>query len=65
MTPVQVLMALDCVIIETIRTQMLAAYNTLRWWRRLRTVSTGDQIRFRGWKQSIDVRAVGGDVVVP
>ena len=58
-------MALDCVIIETIRTQMLAAYNTLRLWRRLQTVSTGDQIRFRGRKQSIDVRAVGGDVVVP
>ena len=65
MTPVQVSMALDCVIINTIRTQMLAAYNTLRWWKRLRTVSTGGQICFRGRKRSIHVQAVGGDVVVP
>ena len=58
-------MALDCVIGEAIGTQVLAAYNTLRWWRRLQTVSTGDQVRFWGWNKSIDVRDVGCTAVVP
>ena len=49
-------MALDCVIGEAIGTQVLPAYNTLCWWRRLQTVSTGDQIRFWSWSKSIYVR---------
>ena len=65
MTPqIQVLMALDCVIGDTIGTQVLAA-NTLRWWRRLQAVSTGYQIRFWGWNKPIVVWTVGCHVVVP
>ena len=58
-------MALDCVIGETIGTQVLPAYNTLRWWGRLQTVGTGDQIRFWGWNKTIDVQSAGCNVVVP
>ena len=55
-------MAWDCVIGEAIGTQVLRVDNTLRWWRRLQTVSIGDQIHFWGLNKSINV---GCNVAVP